>query len=80
MDMGRFSGLHYRIDDNGRWERVIYEEDCKCSADHIENICLLGRIDISLKNGLLENVSSHLYLQKGIDPTSDILATWGEPY
>lgn len=80
MNIGRFPGMHYRIDSNGCWERVAHEEDCKCGSDHIDNICLLGRVDISLRDRLLNNAGLDLYIQKGIDPTSDSLATWGEPY
>ncbi|MGV1606418.1 FRG domain-containing protein [Klebsiella pneumoniae] len=80
MSIGRFCGMHYLIDSNGCWERVIHEEDCKCGSEHIDNISLLGRVDVSLRNKLLEDIGSDSYVQKGIDPTSDKLATWGEPY
>lgn len=80
MSIGRFYGMHYRIDSNGCWDRVIHEDDCKCASDHTDNLCLLGRVDISLRNKLLEDIGSDLYVQKGIDPTSDTFATWGEPY
>ncbi|HCC6342179.1 FRG domain-containing protein [Citrobacter amalonaticus] len=80
MNIGRFPGMHYRINSNGCWERVVHEEDCKCGSEHIDNVCLLGRVDISLRDGLLSNVGSDLYIQKGIELTSDPLATWGESY
>ncbi len=80
MNFGRFYGIHYRIDNNGAWERVLHEDDCKCGSDHAENFSLLGRVDLALKDGWLECVEPGLYVQKGIDPASDSKATWGEPY
>ncbi|PHN25980.1 FRG domain-containing protein [Pseudomonas sp. ICMP 460] len=80
MGFGRFYGLHYRIDGDGRWKRVAHEEDCTCGTDHTENFSLLGRIDISLKDKWLEYVEPGLYVQNGVNPTSDPRATWGEPY
>ncbi len=38
MSIGRFYGMHYRIDSNGYWVSVTHEEDCKCASDHIDNI------------------------------------------
>ena len=80
MGIGRFYGMHYRIDGNGGWERVLHEDDCACGSDHAENFRLLGRVDASLGDGQLECVEPGLYVQKDIDPTSDSRATWGEPY
>lgn len=80
MSVGRFYGLHYRIDSTGGWERVVHEEDCTCGSDHAENFNLLGRIDSSLKEQRFEIVEPGLYVQNGVDLVSDIRATWGEPY
>jgi len=80
MGIGRFYGLHYRIDSLGSWERVLHEDDCTCGSDHTENFSLLGRVDRSLKDGFLECVEPGLYVQSGVDRTSDPRATWGEPY
>jgi hypothetical protein len=80
MGMGRFYGLHYRIHSHGGWERVAHEDDCTCGSDHIENFSLLGRVDRSLKDRWLECVEPGLYVQTGVDRTSDPHATWGEPY
>ena len=80
MGIGRFYGLHYRIDSNGSWERVTHEDDCTCGSDHPENFSLLGRVDRSLKDQWLEYVKPGLYVQSGVEPTSDPRATWGEPY
>ncbi|WDG50454.1 FRG domain-containing protein [Pseudomonas chlororaphis] len=80
MGVGRFYGLHYRIDSNGGWERITHEDDCTCGSDHTENFTLLGRIDISLKNQWLKCVEPGLYVQEGVDLISDRRATWGEPY
>lgn len=80
MEIGRFYGLHYRVKNNGGWERVPHEGDCTCSSDHAENFNLLGRVDLSLKGGALEPLEPGLYMQKGVDRSSDPRATWGEPY
>lgn len=80
MGVGRFYGLHYRIDSNGGWERVTHEDDCTCGSDHTESFSLLGRIDLSLKDRWLKCVEPGLYVQNGVDLTSDPRATWGEPY
>lgn len=78
--IGRFYGMHYRIDVNGRWERVLHKDDCACGSEHAGNLELLGRVDLSLDDGELERVEPGLYVQKGVVPTSDLRATWGEPY
>lgn len=80
MGVGRFYGLHYRIDSNGCWERITHDDDCACGLDHLENFSLLGRVDAWLAERILECRVSGLYVQKGVDPTSDRRATWGEPY
>lgn len=80
MGIGRFYGLHYRIDRNGSWGRVTHKDDCTCGSDHAENFCLLGRVDHALKDRWLKCVEPGLYVQDGVDPTSDPRATWGEPY
>lgn len=80
MGVGRFYGLHYRIDSNGGWERITHEEDCACGSDHGENFSLLGRIDRSLEDKWLECVNPGLYVQSGVESTSDPQATRGEPY
>ncbi|WP_223162366.1 hypothetical protein [Salinicola halimionae] len=79
-EIGRFPGLHYRINNGGEWERITHEDDCACGSDHVENFCLLGRVEISLKDGWLNYVEPGLYVQQGIERTSDPRATWGEPY
>ena len=80
MGIGRFYGMHYRIDENGAWERALHKDDCACGSEHAENFELLGRIDLSLGDGELELVEPSLYVHKGIAPTSDLRATWGKPY
>lgn len=80
MSIGRFNGMHYRIDKDGGWERVPHQDDCPCGSEHAENFELLGRVDHSLQDGQLELVEAGLYVQKGVAPTSDSRATWGEPY
>ena len=80
MGIGRFYGLHYRIDNHGGWERIPHEDDCKCGSDHIEHFNLLGRVDLSLQDGWVERVEPGLYMQKDVDRSSDPRATWGEPY
>ncbi|WXF81894.1 hypothetical protein WDV90_09975 [Xanthomonas translucens pv. undulosa] len=80
MEIRRFYGLHYRINAEGSWERVLHEEDCACGSDHTENFRLLGRVDLALKDGWIKCVEPGLYVQKDVDPTSDPRATWGEPY
>ena len=80
MKIGKFYGMHYLINKNGAWERVKHKDDCMCGSAHSENFELLGRVDLSLENDELERVLPDLYVQKGVDPNSDLLATWGEPY
>ncbi|PNG42057.1 hypothetical protein A1354_26685 [Pseudomonas asplenii] len=80
MGMGRFYGMHYRIDSNGSWERVMHDDNCKCGSDHAENFSLLGRVDRALQDRWITCVESGLYVQDGVDLTSDPRATWGEPY
>ena len=80
MDIIRFSGLHYRIDNEGRWQRVLHKDDCTCGSDHIDNFNLLGRVDESIRSGWFKNINIGLYVQQGVDPSSDPRATWGEPY
>jgi hypothetical protein len=80
IGIGRFYGMHYRIKENGAWERVLHKHDCTCDSEHAQNFELLGRVDLSLEGGELERIEPGLYVQKGVDPTSDLLATWGEPY
>ncbi|WMD19142.1 FRG domain-containing protein [Achromobacter seleniivolatilans] len=80
MAMGRFNGIHYRIDENGGWERVLHKDDCACGSEHAENLELLGRVDLSLEDGGLERIELGLYVQKGVVLTSDLRATWGESY
>lgn len=80
MGIGRFYGMHYLIKENGAWERVLYKDDCTCGSEHAENFELLGRVDLSLEDGALERVGPGLFVQKGVDPTSDLRATWGESY
>jgi len=80
MEVRRFYGMHYRIDTEGSWQRILHEEDCACGSDHADNFRLLGRVDVALKDGWIECVAPGLYLQKDVDPTSDPKATWGEPY
>ena len=80
MGIGRFYGMHYRINENGRWERVLHKDDCACGSEHVENFELLGRVDLSLEDGELERVEPSLYVQKGVDTTSDLRAAWGESY
>jgi hypothetical protein len=80
LGVGRFYGMHYRINRNGEWERVPHEDDCPCGSEHAENLEVLARIDRSLEDGDLECFETGLYVQKGVTPTSDLRATWGEPY
>jgi len=79
MGIGRFYGMHYRIRENGGWERVPHKDDCGCGSEHAENFELLGRVDLSLEDGELERVQPGFYVQKGVDPSSDLRAAWGEP-
>jgi len=80
MDVKRFYGVHYRVAEGGIWERFAHEDDCNCGSEHIESFSLLGRVDQALKEGWINCVEPGLYVQKGVDPTSDKRATWGEPY
>ena len=80
MGIGRFYGMHYRIKENGEWERVLHKDDCACGSEHAENFELLGRVDLSLEDGELERVEPDLFVQKDVAPNSDLRATWGEPY
>jgi hypothetical protein len=80
MNIGRFYGMHYRINEDGIWERITHEEDCKCGSEHAENFSLLGRVDLALKDGWIRCVEPGLYVETDVDPTSDKRATWGEPY
>lgn len=80
IGIGRFNGMHYRIDENGRWGRVLHKDDCVCGSDHAENFELLGRVDLSIEDGEFEHVEPGLYVQKGVASTSDLRATWGDPY
>lgn len=80
IGVGRFYGLHYRIASNGVWERVPHEDDCKCGSDHIENFTLLGRVDLALRDRRIKCVEPGLYVQIGVDLTSDPRAAWGESY
>lgn len=80
MGIGRFYGMHYRIKENGGWVRVLHKDDCTCGSEHAENFELLGRVDLSLEDGTLERVEPGLFVQKGVAPTSDLRANWGEPY
>lgn len=80
VGIGRFYGIHYRIDREGRWERVLHDEDCACGSDHADNFALLGRVDVALSSGWLQRADAHLFVQRDLDAISDPKATWGEPY
>ena len=80
IGIGRFNGMHYRINANGVWERVLHKDDCSCGSEHTENFELLGRVELSLESGELERVEPGLYVQRGVVPTSDLRASWGEHY
>lgn len=69
--IGKFPGLHFRVDEAGTWHRTKHPEDCDCGEDHDDHIRLLGRVDAGLSDGRFVRHDKLIYVEKGIDPCSD---------
>lgn len=70
--IGKFPGMHYRIDPDGSWHRVVVPEDCDCGSDgHDGHVRLLGRIEESIVDGYIAQDASGAYVQRGISRQTD---------
>ena len=70
--LGKFPGMHYRVDAAGLWHRATQPDDCDCGSDsHDDHIRLLGRIDAGLEEGFIVADSPRVYLQQGVIRESD---------
>jgi len=70
--LGKFPGMHYRIDEQGLWHRATQADDCDCGSDaHDDHIRLLGRVDTGLKEGFIALDSPRIYLQQGLARATD---------
>lgn len=73
--VGKFPGMHYRVDAVGLWHRATQPDDCDCGSDsHDDHIRLLGRVDAGLKEGFIVLDSPRVYLQQGMARASDAAA------
>jgi len=69
---GVFPGIHYRIEADGTWQRVVQPEDCDCGTDaHEEHVRLLGRVEDGMEHGYIIMSEPGIYLQQGVTRASD---------
>jgi hypothetical protein len=64
--IGKFPGLHFRVDASGIWHRVAHSEDCDCGDDHNDHIRLLGRVDAGLADGSFVKREERVYVEQGV--------------
>jgi hypothetical protein len=74
QQIGKFPGLHFRVDESGIWHRTKHPEDCDCGEDHNDHIRLLGRVDAGLSDGRFVRHDKMVYVERGVDPSSDTSA------
>lgn len=72
--IGKFPGVHFRVDECGTWHRLEHPDDCDCGDDHNDHIRLLGRIDAGLSDGSIVKHGASVYVERGVDPRSDASA------
>lgn len=73
-EIGKFPGVHFRVEDCGTWHRTKHPEDCDCGDDHHDHILILGRIEAALSDGLIVKFEERVYVEQGVDPNSDLSA------
>lgn len=76
--IGKFPGMHFRVDESGIWRRTDHPENCDCGDDHSDHISLLGRVDAGLSDGSFHTQDEKVYVEHGVDPRSDTAAILGE--
>ena len=69
--IGKFAGMHFRIDDSGTWHQVDHADNCECGDDHSEHIRLLGRVEAGFSDGSFLKNDARVYAEHGLDPRSD---------
>jgi hypothetical protein len=73
--IGKFPGIHYRVDETCTWHRIEHPENCDCGDSHEDHIALLGRVDTGLVEDRFNRQDENVYAEKGVDLHSDSAIT-----